>query len=87
MSPTAQRHRRNGAADDLPPDVDLDIEDEAAEEIVEPESTPTGPEVAFTAIDWTPHAGLLIEPDVSHFAFIQAPDQFTADVERFLETR
>ncbi|MDX8531403.1 excinuclease ABC subunit UvrC [Mesorhizobium sp. VK25A] len=57
MSPSAQRHKRNGAADDLPPDVDLDIEDEAAEEIVEPESVPTGPEVAFTAIDWTPHAG------------------------------
>ncbi|RWM13839.1 MAG: excinuclease ABC subunit UvrC [Mesorhizobium sp.] len=57
MSPTAQKHRRNGAADDLPPDVDLDVEDEAAEEIVEPEALPTGPDVAFTAIDWTPHAG------------------------------
>ncbi len=32
-------------------------------------------------------AGLLIEPDVSHFAFLQAPDQFNADVERFLKTR
>jgi excinuclease ABC subunit C len=51
-----QKHKRGGAADDLPPDVDL--EDEAAEEIVEP-STPGsgGPDVAFTAIDWTPHAG------------------------------
>ncbi|TJV73751.1 MAG: excinuclease ABC subunit UvrC [Mesorhizobium sp.] len=57
MSPAAQKHRRNGAADDLPPDVDLDVEDEAAEEIVEPEALPTGPDVAFTAIDWTPHAG------------------------------
>ncbi|TPL49666.1 excinuclease ABC subunit UvrC [Mesorhizobium sp. B2-4-6] len=57
MSPAAQRHKRNGAADDLPPGVDLDVEDEAAEEIVEPESIPTGPDVAFTAIDWTPHAG------------------------------
>ncbi|MDX8503306.1 excinuclease ABC subunit UvrC [Mesorhizobium sp. VK4C] len=56
MSPTA---KRNGAADDLPPDVDpdIDIEDEAAEEIVEPEAAPSGPDVAFTAIDWTPHAG------------------------------
>ncbi|TPI12037.1 excinuclease ABC subunit UvrC [Mesorhizobium sp. B4-1-3] len=57
MSPAAQRHKSNGTADDVPPDVDLDIEDEAAEEIVEPESVPTGPDVAFTAIDWTPHAG------------------------------
>ncbi|MDX8454454.1 excinuclease ABC subunit UvrC [Mesorhizobium sp. VK9D] len=57
MSPSTQR--RNGAADDLPPDLDpdIDIEDEAAEEIVEPEALPSGPEVAFTAIDWTPHAG------------------------------
>ncbi|NUS22242.1 MAG: excinuclease ABC subunit UvrC [Mesorhizobium sp.] len=57
MSPAAQKHRRNGAADDLPPNVDLDVEDEAAEEIVEPEALPAGPDVAFTAIDWTPHAG------------------------------
>ncbi|MBZ9989317.1 excinuclease ABC subunit UvrC [Mesorhizobium sp. BH1-1-5] len=57
MSPAAQRQKRNGAADDLPPDVDLDIEDEAAEELVEPESIPAGPDVTFTAIDWTPHAG------------------------------
>jgi len=54
MSP-AQKHNRNGDADDLPPDIDL--EDEAAEEIVEPEAPATGPDVAFTAIDWTPHAG------------------------------
>ncbi|WP_296736202.1 excinuclease ABC subunit UvrC [Mesorhizobium sp.] len=54
MSP-AQKHNRNGAADDLPPDID--IEDEAAEEIVEPEAEPAGPDLAFTAIDWTPHAG------------------------------
>jgi pimeloyl-ACP methyl ester carboxylesterase len=40
-----------------------------------------------TMADWTPEAGLLIEPDVSHFAFIQAPEQFNADVERFLKTR
>jgi excinuclease ABC subunit C len=37
----------------MPPDVELDAEDEALEEIVEP----VGPDVAFTAIDWTPHAG------------------------------
>ncbi|TIQ34424.1 MAG: excinuclease ABC subunit UvrC [Mesorhizobium sp.] len=58
MSPADHKHRRNGAAD-LPPDVDpeIDIEDEAAEEIVEPEAVLAGPDVAFTAIDWTPHAG------------------------------
>ncbi|MBZ9661010.1 excinuclease ABC subunit UvrC [Mesorhizobium sp. ESP-6-4] len=59
MSPVAQRDKRNGAADDLPPDIDpeMDVEDEATEEIVEAEPLPSGPEVAFTAIDWTPHAG------------------------------
>ncbi|WFP61888.1 MULTISPECIES: excinuclease ABC subunit UvrC [unclassified Mesorhizobium] len=58
MSPADHKHRRNGAAD-LPPDVDpeIDIEDEAAEEIVEPEAVLAAPDVAFTAIDWTPHAG------------------------------
>ncbi|WP_192362280.1 excinuclease ABC subunit UvrC [Mesorhizobium mediterraneum] len=56
MSPMDQKHKRGGAADDLPPDVD--IEDEAAEEIVDPSAPgPSGPDVAFTAIDWTPHAG------------------------------
>jgi excinuclease ABC subunit C len=51
-----QKHKRGGAADDLPPDVDL--EDEAAEEIVESSVPgPSGPDIAFTAIDWTPHAG------------------------------
>jgi pimeloyl-ACP methyl ester carboxylesterase len=40
-----------------------------------------------TMADWTPHAGLLIEPDVSHFAFIQDPEQFTRDVQHFLEKR
>ncbi|RUV05380.1 excinuclease ABC subunit UvrC [Mesorhizobium sp. M1A.F.Ca.IN.020.03.2.1] len=54
MSP-AHKHSPLGAADDLPPD--LDIEDEASEEIVEPEAVAAGPDVAFTAIDWTPHAG------------------------------
>ncbi|RWK61137.1 excinuclease ABC subunit UvrC [Mesorhizobium sp.] len=55
MSPMEQKHKR-GAADDLPPDVDL--EDEAAEEIVDPSAPGSGgPDVAFTAIDWTPHDG------------------------------
>jgi pimeloyl-ACP methyl ester carboxylesterase len=40
-----------------------------------------------TMFSWMPDAGLVIEPDVSHFAFIQAPQQFNADVERFLKTR
>ncbi|ESX13991.1 excinuclease ABC subunit UvrC [Mesorhizobium sp. M0179] len=54
MSPADQKHKtRAGAADDMPPDIEL--EDEAVEEIVEPEAT--GPDVAFTAIDWAPHAG------------------------------
>ncbi|CAN7766641.1 excinuclease ABC subunit UvrC [Mesorhizobium sp. LjNodule214] len=55
MSPADHKHKRNGAADDLPPDIDL--EDEAAEEIVEPEALSAAPDVGFTAIDWTPHAG------------------------------
>ncbi|UVC14041.1 excinuclease ABC subunit UvrC [Mesorhizobium onobrychidis] len=56
MSPMDQKHKRGGAADDLPPEVDL--EDEAAEEIVDPSAPGSGgPDVAFTAIDWTPHAG------------------------------
>lgn len=53
MSPVDHKHKR-GAADDLPPDIDL--EDEATEEL-EPEAAPAGPDVAFTAIDWTSHAG------------------------------
>jgi len=40
-----------------------------------------------TMADWIPNAGLLIEPDVSHFAFIQDPDRFTQDVQHFLEKR
>ncbi|TPM39674.1 excinuclease ABC subunit UvrC [Mesorhizobium sp. B2-3-4] len=51
MSPLDHKSKARGGADDLPPEIDL--EDEALEEIVEP----AGPEVAFTAIDWTPHAG------------------------------
>ena len=39
------------AADDLP-DIDLD-DDEA----VEQEAAPSGPDLPFTSIDWTPHAG------------------------------
>jgi len=40
-----------------------------------------------TMADWTPGAGLLIEPDVSHFAFIQDPVQFNRDLTHFLEKR
>jgi pimeloyl-ACP methyl ester carboxylesterase len=40
-----------------------------------------------TMADWTPRAGLLIEPDVSHFAFLQDPAQFNRDVTHFLEKR
>ncbi|WP_192181371.1 excinuclease ABC subunit UvrC [Mesorhizobium amorphae] len=55
MSPADHKHKQRGAADDLPPEIDL--EDDAAEEIVEPEAVSAAPDVAFTAIDWTPHAG------------------------------
>ncbi|HEY3919330.1 MAG TPA: alpha/beta hydrolase [Stellaceae bacterium] len=34
--------------------------------------------------DHIPGAGLLIEPQVSHFAFLQDPRQFTADILHFL---
>ncbi|MER8843843.1 MULTISPECIES: excinuclease ABC subunit UvrC [Mesorhizobium] len=51
MSHLDHKNKARGGADDLPPEIDL--EDEALEEIVEP----VGPDVAFTAIDWTPHAG------------------------------
>ncbi|MFK0690531.1 excinuclease ABC subunit UvrC [Mesorhizobium sp. IMUNJ 23033] len=55
MSRADHKHKQRSAADDLPPDIDL--EDDAAEEIVEPEAVSAAPDVAFTAIDWTPHAG------------------------------
>jgi pimeloyl-ACP methyl ester carboxylesterase len=32
-----------------------------------------------------PDAGLLLQPQVSHFSFLQDPDQFTADVLHFLQ--
>lgn len=51
MTPLDHKNKARGGPDDLPPEIDL--EDEAHEEIVEP----VGPDVAFTAIDWTPHAG------------------------------
>ncbi|MBZ9721721.1 excinuclease ABC subunit UvrC [Mesorhizobium sp. AD1-1] len=51
MSPIDHKSKPRGGTDDLPPDIDL--EDEAVEEMVET----VGPDVAFTAIDWTPHAG------------------------------
>lgn len=34
-----------------------------------------------------PGAGLLIQPNVSHFSFLQDPDQFNEDVLRFLKQR
>jgi pimeloyl-ACP methyl ester carboxylesterase len=35
--------------------------------------------------DHIPGACLLIQPGVSHFSFLQAPEQFTRDVEHFLQ--
>jgi pimeloyl-ACP methyl ester carboxylesterase len=32
-----------------------------------------------------PGAGLLLQPEVSHFSFLQDPDQFAADVRHFLD--
>jgi pimeloyl-ACP methyl ester carboxylesterase len=32
-----------------------------------------------------PNAGLLLEPEVSHFSFLQDPEQFSADVVHFLD--
>jgi len=40
-----------------------------------------------TMADWMPGGGLLIEPDVSHFAFLQDPAQFNRDIAHFLEKR
>lgn len=37
--------------------------------------------------DTIPLAGLLIQPEVSHFSMLQAPQQFTDDVLRFLERK
>jgi pimeloyl-ACP methyl ester carboxylesterase len=34
-----------------------------------------------------PHAGLLIQPQVSHFSFLQDPEQFNEDVLHFLERK
>ena len=53
MSPanTTNGLRGTTAAQDLP---DVDIEDDEAAEAA---PAPTGPDVAFTAIDWTAHAG------------------------------
>lgn len=31
-----------------------------------------------------PDAGLLLQPEVSHFSFLQDPEQFTAEIEHFL---
>ena len=35
--------------------------------------------------DTIPGAGLLLQPEVSHFSMLQAPEQFTADIIRFLQ--
>jgi pimeloyl-ACP methyl ester carboxylesterase len=35
--------------------------------------------------DNIPGSGLLIQPDVSHFSFIQDPPQFNTDVKHFLQ--
>ena len=40
-----------------------------------------------TMADWTPNAGLLIVPDVSHFGFLQDPEQFNRDILHFLQKR
>jgi len=40
-----------------------------------------------TLADWVPNSGLLIEPEVSHFAFLQDPDQFNTDLLRFLKSK
>ena len=40
-----------------------------------------------TMADWIPDAGLLILPDVSHFGFVQEPEQFDWAIGRFLEKR
>ena len=34
-----------------------------------------------------PNAGLLLQPEVSHFSMLQAPGQFADDVRRFLERK
>jgi pimeloyl-ACP methyl ester carboxylesterase len=41
-------------------------------------------ENTFLQADSIPNAGLLIQPEVSHFSFIQDPEQYTEDVLHFL---
>jgi pimeloyl-ACP methyl ester carboxylesterase len=41
----------------------------------------------FTMAKWIPRSALLIEPHVSHFAFLQNSGQFIGDVEHFLSER
>jgi pimeloyl-ACP methyl ester carboxylesterase len=53
------------------------IVDADHDEAIKPENT------LFMA-DHIPNSGLLIEPQVSHFAFLQDPQQFNADVLQFL---
>jgi pimeloyl-ACP methyl ester carboxylesterase len=40
-----------------------------------------------TMADWTPNAGLLIVPDVSHFGFLQDPEAFNRELLHFLQKR
>jgi pimeloyl-ACP methyl ester carboxylesterase len=37
--------------------------------------------------DTIPNAGLSLQPEVSHFSMLQAPDQFTGDVILFLHRK
>ncbi|HEV7322706.1 MAG TPA: alpha/beta hydrolase [Ensifer sp.] len=37
--------------------------------------------------DTIPNSGLSIQPEVSHFSVLQDPDQFTADIRRFLRAK
>lgn len=54
------------------------IADADHDEAIKPEDT------AYMA-KTIPESGLLIEPEVSHFAFLQDPEQFNVDVLHFLE--
>jgi pimeloyl-ACP methyl ester carboxylesterase len=38
-----------------------------------------------TLADWIPNSSMLIEPGVSHFGFVQDPDEFNRDIEHFLQ--
>lgn len=42
-------------------------------------------EKCFALKGHIPNAGLLIQPEVSHFSFLQDPQQFNDDVSHFLD--